>query len=100
MFFLTALVTSNVLVVTPFLVDSAVGNSWPSRTGGSFFILEGLVRELCSQVPPVRSMVRVFSRFSGRMYRVRLAGSCKLTCVRPSQPRRMPITSQPISLPR
>ena len=28
----------------------------------AFFILRGLVRELCSQVPPVRSMVRVVSR--------------------------------------
>ena len=27
----------------------------------------GLVREVCSMVPPVRSMVRVFSRVSSRM---------------------------------
>ena len=41
------LVTSKTVEVTPFLVISFVGNSCPSSTGGSFFILEGLVRELC-----------------------------------------------------
>ena len=43
------------------------------RLGGSFFILAGLVRELCRKVPPVRSMVRVISRFSGK-YVTRAAG--------------------------
>ena len=65
MFLRTALVTSKTVEVTPFLVDSLAGKPWPSSTGGSFFIFEGLVRELCRYVPPVRSMVRVFSRFSG-----------------------------------
>ena len=31
---------------------------------------------------------------------LRLAGSSRLTCVRPSQPRRMPMTSQSFSVPR
>ena len=31
-------------------------------------ILRGLVREVCSTVPPVRSIVRVLSRVSGRIY--------------------------------
>ena len=92
-------VMSYTVEVTPFLVNSALGNFWFATTGGTFFILAGLVRELCRNVPPVRSMVRVLSRFRGRMYRLRLAGSSRLTCVRPSQPRRMPITSQSISLP-
>ena len=53
--------------VTPFLVVSDVGNDLPSSPGGSFFIFAGFVRELCRYVPPVRSMVRVFSRFRGRI---------------------------------
>src|SRR3982750_1417333 len=100
MFFRTAGVMSYTVEVTPFLVVWSCGKVCPSRTGGSFFIFDGLVRELCRYVPPVRSMVLVFSRFRGRMYRERLAGSSRLTCVKPSQPRRIPITSQLISLPR
>src|ERR1017187_788522 len=100
MFASTPLGMSYTTEVTPFLVDSFGGNEWPSSTGGSFFIFDGLVLELCRSVPPVRSMVRVFSRLNGSRYRVRLAGSRRSTCVSPSQPRRIPITSQPISLPR
>ena len=47
MFLRTALVTSKTVEVTPFLVDSLLGKSCPSSTGGSFFIFDGLVRELC-----------------------------------------------------
>ena len=43
------------------------------ENGGSFFIFDGLVRELCRNVPPVRSTVRVFSRFRGQNV-TRLAG--------------------------
>ena len=100
MFFSTAGVTSKTVLVTPFLVDSLASNFCPFRTGGSFFIFVGLVRELCRKVPPVRSMVRVLSRFRGRMYRVLLAGSFRSTWVNPSQPRRIPMTSHPISAPR
>src|SRR5258705_2720319 len=100
MFFSTAGVTSKTVLVTPFLVDSLVSNVCPSRTGGNCFILVGFVRELCKIVPPVRSMVRVFSRFRGRMYRALLAGSFRSRCVNPSQPLRIPITSHPISAPR
>src|SRR5579862_9758187 len=99
-FFSTAGVTSYTVLVTPPLVDSFFVNVCPSNTGGSFFIFVGLVREVCRYVPPVRSIVRVFSRFSGWIYRARLAGSFRSTCVNPSQPRRMPITSYPISDPR
>ena len=67
MFFSTAGVTSNTVLVTPFLVASLLANCCPARTGGSLAILVGLVRELCRYVPPVRSMVRVFSRLSGRI---------------------------------
>ena len=73
MFLSTAGVTSNTVLVTPFLVDSLASNFCPSRAGGTLFILAGLVRELCRKVPPVRSMVRVLSRFRGRMYLVLLA---------------------------
>ena len=72
----------------------------PCRTGGNFFILMGLVRELCRMVPPVRSMVRVFSRCRGRMYRALLAELFRSTCVNFSQPRRIPVTSHPSSAPR
>src|SRR6266850_4975808 len=92
MFFSTAGVTSKTVLMTPFLVDSLVSNFCPSRTGGNFFILVGFVRELCKSVPPVRSIVRVFSRFRGRMYCALLAGSFRSRCVNPSQPLRIPIT--------
>src|SRR3974390_2105319 len=100
MFFRTAGVTSYTVLVMPFLVDSLLANFCPASTGGNLAILVGLVRELCRYVPPVRSMVRVFSRLSGWMYRPRLAGSFRSTCVSPSHPRRMPMTSHPISAPR
>ena len=67
MFFSTAGVTSNAVQVTSFSADSFASNFCACRTEGRFFILVGLVRELCKRVPPVRSMVRVFSRFRGRM---------------------------------
>ena len=70
---------------------------WPCRCEGRWRTLEGPTRVECSTVPPVRSMVRVFSRFSGMTYLAVLAGSSRLTWVRPSKPRRMPTVSAPFS---
>ena len=47
MFFSTAGVTSYTVLVSPFLVDCLLAKVCPASTGGSFFILVGLVRELC-----------------------------------------------------
>ena len=100
MFFNTCGLRSYTVVVMPSLVDCEDSNVWPCRKSGITFILAGLVRLLCRNVPPVRSTVRVFSRFSGITYLARLAGSSRFKCVKPSQPRRMPITSQSFSDPR
>jgi hypothetical protein len=47
MFFSTAAVTLNVVLVTPLMVDSLASNFWSCRAGGRFLILVGFVRELC-----------------------------------------------------
>ena len=85
----------------PWLAPSReTGKSLPARWAGSFWILEGLVRLVCSMVPPRRSIVRVFSRFSCTTYCDRLVGSLKFRCVSASQPRRRPKISMPFSLLR
>ena len=66
------------------------GSSQAGRAAA--FILRGLVREVWSTVPPVRSIVRVLIRSSTRTYSGSSSGP-RRWWVRPSQPRRMPRTS-------
>ena len=72
MFFSTPGVTSNVVLVTPFFVNSLASNFWPCKAGGSFFILVGFVRELCKKVPAFRSVIRLAGTKRGDGYRVKV----------------------------
>ena len=61
---------------------------------------DGLMRLMCSTVPPERSIVRVLARSRGQMCLALLAGSSRLQCVSPSHPLRMPMTSHWFSVAR
>src|SRR3972149_3147681 len=63
-------------------------------------MFNGLVRDVCSHVPPVRSIVRTIARFSSIAFAAIVSGCSRLMLTNPPQPCRRPTAWSPSSSAR